>query len=151
MDTSTPADAFDIAAFDAQDEITYTVRNPKTDEPTGWVWTFYGPGHPVTVELANKVARDLLRERRAQEAASVNRRKWKPDEQTPDEARAEMVDGIVTRVKSFTPVRLNGEEIAFSSEAAKKLLLDPKKGWLFGQISIFLRDDENFIRPSAKS
>lgn len=143
--------AFDVADFDAQDEITYAVKNPTTDAPTTWIWTFYGPGHPVTVELSNRISREVLRERRAKEQAAVNGKKWKPDEQTPDELRAEMVDGIVTRVKEFTPVKLNGEEITFSKEAAKNLLLDPKKGWLFGQISAVLREDENFIKPSAKS
>lgn len=148
---SPAAPAFDVAEFDAQDEITYAVKNPTTDAPTTWIWTFYGPGHPVTVELSNRISREVLRERRAKEQAAVNGKKWKPDEQTPDELRAEMVDGIVTRVKEFTPVKLNGEEITFSKEAAKNLLLDPKKGWLFGQISAVLREDENFIKPSAKS
>lgn len=142
--------AFDIADFDAQDEISYTVKNPKNDEPTGWVWTFFGPGHPVTIELSNKLSRAVLQERRAKEAAMVNGKKWKPDDQTPDELRAEMVDSIVTRVKDFTPVKINGEEISYSPDVARKVLLDPKKGWLFAQISGFLREDENFMRPSPK-
>ena len=152
-DPATPAAApaiFDLTDFDARDEITYAIKNPKTDEPTSWIWTFFGPGHPVTVELSNRISRDVLRERRAKEQAAVNGKKWKPDEQTPNEFRSEIVDGIVTRVKEFTPVRLNGEDIAFSKDAARKLLLDPKKSWLFGQISSVLRDDENFMQPSPK-
>src|SRR5262245_17383937 len=47
---------FDLSAVDAQDEGELVIKHPKTLEPTGWIWTFYGPGHPVTIELANCVA-----------------------------------------------------------------------------------------------
>jgi hypothetical protein len=47
---------FDLAAMDAQDEGELVIKHPKTLEPTGWVWTFYRPGHAVTTALSNRVA-----------------------------------------------------------------------------------------------
>lgn len=143
--------SFNLAVFDAQDESTLVIKNPKTDEPTGWTWTFYGPGHPVTVALANKVSRDSLRELSAQRQARINGKKWKDDEQSPDQLRAQNIDNIVARVKAFTPVDMGDGQVTFSAEAAKELLLDRRKGWLLSQVIEFIKDEENFIQPSATS
>lgn len=148
--TAVAADPFDLGAFDAKDEITHNILNPVTDLPTGWLWTFYGPGHPVTVQMSERLSREILQERRAKEQAQVNGKKWKADEREPQEFAREAATNIATRVKEFTPIRLNGEQIVFSKEAVIQLLLDPKKGWLYAQIQNFLRDDANFIKPSPK-
>jgi hypothetical protein len=142
---------FDLVALDARDEADLAIRHPITDAPTTWVWTFYGPGHPKTVEVANRVSRDALRELAAQKQARVNGKKWKEEDQTIDQIRADNVDNIVARTKSFTPVNLGDGKIEFSAQKAKELLLDRKKGWLFTQVIDFLRADESFIQPSATS
>lgn len=142
---------FDLGALDARDEAELAIKHPSTGEVTTWVWTFYGPGHPKTVEVANRVSRDALRDLAAQKQARVNGKKWKEDDQSIDQIRAENVENIVARTKTFTPVRLGAETISFTPDAAKSLLLDRKKGWLFSQIVEYLRDDESFIQPSAKS
>lgn len=142
---------FDLGELDARDEADLAIKHPSTGEVTTWVWTFYGPGHPKTVELANRVSRDALRDLAAQKQARVNGKKWKEDEQTVDEARGDLVDSIVARTKTFTPVKLGGETISFTAESAKTLLLDRKKGWLFAQVLEFLKEDESFMPPSAKS
>lgn len=142
---------FDLGELDARDEADLAIKHPSTGEVTTWVWTFYGPGHPKTVELANRVSRDALRDLAAQKQARVNGKKWKEDEQTVDEARGDLVDSIVARTKTFTPVKLGGETISFTVESAKTLLLDRKKGWLFAQVLEFLKEDESFMPPSAKS
>jgi hypothetical protein len=142
---------FDLSAVDAQDEGELVIKHPKTLEPTGWTWTFYGPGHAMTIELSNRVAGAALKKAAARRQAQVNGRKWKEDEESLDQLRAENVDNIVARTKGFTPTRLNGELIEYSPDAAKRLLLDRKKGWLLEQISEYLQDEANFIQPSATS
>jgi hypothetical protein len=142
---------FDLSAVDAQDEGVLVIKHPKTLEPTGWTWTFYGPGHPVTIELANRVAGAALKKAAARRQAQANGKKWKEDEESLDQVRAENVDNIVTRTKGFTPIKLDGQMIEFSTEAARRLLLDRKKGWLLEQIAEYLRDEANFIQPSATS
>ncbi|WP_448031547.1 branched-chain amino acid ABC transporter [Bradyrhizobium liaoningense] len=142
---------FDIGALDAQDEATLNIKNPKTDEPTGWIWTFYGPGHPVTIALADQVGREALRIAREKEQARVNGRKWKADDEPIDALRKRNIDSIVKRTKSFTPVRLDDKLIEFSPDNARMLLSDQRKSWLFKQVTDYLKEDESFIQPSATS
>ena len=141
----------DLSDLDAGDEGELVIRHPKTLEPTGWTWTFYGPGHAATIVLSNRVAGAALKKSAARRQAQVNGRKWKEDEESLDQLRADQVDGIVTRTKGFTPIRLDGQTIEYSLDAAKALLLDRRKGWLLEQISEYLRDEANFIQPSATS
>lgn len=142
---------FNLADLDAQDEATLVIKHPKTLEPTGWTWTFYGPGHPRTITLADRVSREALKKSAARLQAKVNGKKWKEEEQEPDELRAENADNIVSRTKSFSDITLNGEKLVFGAERARALLLDRKKGWLLEQIMEFLSDQANFIQPSAKT
>ena len=142
---------FDLSLVDAQDESELVIKHPKTLEPTGWIWTFYGPGHAVTTALSNRIAGAALKKAAARRQAQVNGKKWKEDEESLDQLRADQVDGIVTRTKGFTPIKLDGQMIEYSAEAAKALLLDRRKGWLLEQISEYLRDEANFIQPSATS
>jgi hypothetical protein len=142
---------FDLSDVDARDEGELDIRHPKTDAPTGWMWTFYGPGHAATIAIANRVADAALRKAAARRQAQINGRKWKEDEESLEQLRAENVDNIVARTKGFTPIKLDGQVIESSPEAAKQLLLDRKKGWLLDQIADYLRDQANFIQPSATS
>lgn len=144
-------DVFDIGGLDTQDEAELAIRHPLTGEATTWVWTFYGPAHPKTVELADRVSREALRDLAAQKQARVNGKKWKEDPQSADDLRAETIASIVARTKTFTPVKLGAETIEFSAEAATRLLQNRKKAWLFSQIVEWLRDDESFMRPSVNS
>ena len=148
--TEAPAE-FDLSAVDTQDVGELNIRHPKTLEPTGWIWTFYGPAHVVTTALSNRVAGAALKKAAARRQAQVNGKKWKEDEENLEQLRADQVDGIVTRTKGFTPIKLEGETIQYSPDAAKQLLLDRRKGWLLEQISEYLRDEANFIQPSATS
>jgi hypothetical protein len=144
-------DSFDLTTMDAQDEGELVIRHPKTLEPTDWTWTFYGPGHAVTMELSNRVAAAALKKAAARRQAQINGRKWKEDEESLEQLRADQVDGIVTRTKGFTPIKFEGKVIEYSPDAARALLLDRRKGWLLEQISDYLRDEANFIQPSATS
>ena len=64
---------FDLATMDAQDEAELVIKHPKTLEPTGWAWTFFGPGHAVTTELSNRVAGAGVEEGRGQAAGAGQR------------------------------------------------------------------------------
>jgi hypothetical protein len=147
----TETKAFDLSEVDVQDEGTLVIRHPKTLEPTGWIWIFYGPGHAVTAMLASRVAGAALKKAAARRQAQVNGKKWKEDEESLEQLRADQVDGIVTRTKSFSPIKLGDDTIEYSPDVARKLLLDRRKGWLLEQISEYLRDEANFILPSATS
>ena len=142
---------FDLSAVDAQDEGELVIRHPKTLALTGWIWTFYGPGHQITVDLSNRVAQAALKRTAARRQGQVNGKKWKEDEESLDQLRAENVDNIVTRTKGFTPIKLDGQLIEYSADTARRLLLDRKKGWLLEQITDYLKDEANFIQPSATS
>ncbi|WP_456622142.1 MULTISPECIES: branched-chain amino acid ABC transporter [unclassified Bradyrhizobium] len=149
MDTE--KDTFDIGALDARDEATLNIKHPTTDKETGWIWTFYGPGHPITIELADQVGREQLRLAREKEQARVNGKKWKADDESIDALRKRNVDSIVKRTRTFTSVSIDGKLIEFSPDNARMLLSDQRKGWLFKQVTDYLREDESFIRPSATS
>lgn len=141
----------DIGALDAQDEATLNIKHPTTEAPTGWVWTFYGPGHPITIALADQVGREQLRIAREKEQARVNGKKWKADDESIDALRKRNIDSIVKRTKSFTPIKLDGKLIEFSADNARMLLSDQRKSWLFKQVTDYLKEDESFIQPSATS
>jgi hypothetical protein len=140
---------FDLAELDAIDTADLDVRHPATGEPTGWVITFAGPGHPQAVALNERTMRKRLREEREKEQARTNGRKWKGEERSTEEIRAENLGFLVDRIVSWSPVRINGEDIPFTREAAMQLLGDPRKGWLFTQALEFVVADDTFTRPSA--
>jgi hypothetical protein len=48
--------------------------------------------------------------RPAKRQAQVNGKKWKEDEKSLDQLRADPVDGIVTRTKSLTLIKLEGRD-----------------------------------------
>ena len=57
------------------------IKHHKTLEPTGWTWTFYGP---------------VTRSRPCSRTASLartNRNRRKEDDESPEQLRAEQVDG----------------------------------------------------------
>lgn len=142
---------FNLADLDAQDEVQLAIKHPKSGQPTTWVWTFFGPGHPTTVTLADQASRAAIRRRAEQNDAVANGKKWSAPEETPDGNRRENIDNIVARLKGFTPVNLGDGVVEYSPEKAREFLLDRRKGWLLGQVMLFLAREENFIQPSATS
>lgn len=117
---------------------------------TDWIWQFAGPGHPKTVEHNERSARDELHRSRQQEQARVNGKKWKPEDETVDEVRAKNIDWIIARLLGWSPVKIAGEDFAFTPENARSLLSDPRKN-LLKQAVEFLTDEKSFIKRSAAS
>jgi hypothetical protein len=141
---------FDLSDLDTGDEATLAIKD-RAGKVTTWIWTFFGPGHPKTIALSNRVSKKFLDEARQKEKLLANGKKWDPEERSLNQIRSENVSNIIERLKDFTPVKLNGKVIEFSPDAARDLLLDPHKGPLFTQVSDFLQEEKSFMKPSAKS
>lgn len=139
-----------IDDFDALDTATMEVI-PPGGVPIATI-TFAGPGHDKTVRLGNDAARKTLYEERQKQ---VNNR-WKPAVRTPEEVAAENVNWIAARIIGWTGVKRRDEkgqvaEILFTEDAARELLLDKRKGWLFLQCLDFLALQDSFTKRSAQS
>lgn len=143
----------DTIVFDLDEHVTATVGRLTITTPSGvpttWVWDMAGPGHDVTIAQRNRQANERLAEERAQQFAQVNGRKYKPPVRTADEERQRTAKMLAERVLNFTPVKLQGEVVNFSPEAALRILLDPKLGWVFDQVLQYLIDERAFTQSSA--
>jgi len=138
---------FDIDALDAVDTADMVVQ--ANGRSTTWVWTFAGPGHPQSIALSNKVSRERLRKQAAQEAAQVNGRKWKAEEESPEALARQNAEYIADRLLGWSPVKMAGADYPFTRENAVALLIDPKKGALAIQALEFLADSASFSQGSA--
>ena len=138
---------FDISTLEAVDSANMVVYS--NGQPTGWVWTFAGPGHPKAVELSNRLSKERLAKEAEQEQARVNGRKWKADTETPEDSAERNASYITARLLGWSDVKLAGEPYPFTTENAKKLLLDPKMGMLVIQALEFLTEQKSFTKRSA--
>lgn len=125
------------------------IVKPGTSTPSGWVITMAGPSHPKTLAMRAKIQRERLRKEAVIEAAQVNGRKFKPDEKSVEEAEMETMRWVVSRIVTWTPVRIGGEVIEFSDEAAIALLRRPAMSAYLQQIVDYLNADRAFMPPSA--
>lgn len=123
---------------------------PGTSEPNGWVLTMAGPAHPKTLAHKDKKQRERLHKEATIEQAQVNGRKYKADERTPEEAEIDTMQWVVSRIVTWTPVRIGGETIAFSDASATELLRRPTMAAYLQQIIDYLNADRAFMPPSAR-
>jgi hypothetical protein len=140
---------FDIDEIESAETGELAIVHPATGEPTTWVWTLAGPGHPKAVEAANIAAREGLRIARLREQAQANRKKWIEPERSPDEMRLDNAKSFAIRVLGWTPVRMNGADYAYSQENVIKLLLNPAYGRIYTQLLDYFTSDESFTKRSA--
>lgn len=140
---------FDLSDLDAADEAQMEVM--AGGKPTGWMWTFAGPGHPKAAEQSARVSREQLARNRLKEQAQVNGKKWKAQEQTPDELLEDNADFVLERLLGWSDITLNGEPYPFSHDNARKILMDRKKPALLQQAVEFILDDISFTQRSAKT
>lgn len=117
--------------------------------PSGWVWTFAGPGHPKAIEQSNRLSKERLQRDREIEQARANGKKWKALAETPDEIMEKNARFVAERLIRWNPVRLDGQDLRFSEEKAVELLKDPRKANLLQQAIDFLADDKSFMQRSA--
>lgn len=149
---------FDLEQFDAADTATMTVY--MGGEPTKWVWLFAGPGHPQTIAISDKVSREHLHRQKMQEQAQVNNKKWKADDETPDEVMNRQAKNIIARMIDWylvdddgnrmdEAVSMSGKPFPFNEENALKILCDPRKGSIFIQAAEFFGDERSFTKSFA--
>lgn len=116
------------------------IRHPVTDEPTGWMIKFAGPGHPKTIALEDEALRRRLK---SNKDFRLGGRKQDDD---IDEVRNTTMASIAGRIISWEPdVAINGQTFAFTQDVAKKLLGDPQMRWLFTQCAEFLAASDSFF------
>ncbi len=127
------------------------VVKPGTNQRTGWIITLAGPGHPQTIEMTNEGERERLHRSQEIERAQVNGRKWKGDDEQPEESRRKFVSRIARRIVGWTPVDFGDGPVEFSQENAVKLFMDPKKGAFFVQVVDFLTAERAFMKDSVSS
>ena len=140
---------FDISEIESAETGELAIVHPSTGEPTTWVWTLAGPGHPKAIEAANVAAREQLRINRLRDQAQANRRKWIEPDRSPDEMRLDNAKSFAIRVLGWTPVRMNGEDYTYSQENVIKLLLNPAYGRIYTQLLEYFTSDESFTKRSA--
>lgn len=128
---------------------------PGSDKKTGWRIELAGPSHPKTVALSEDVTRERLNREKAVEFAQVNGRKWKPDDETPDERAKRTVTRLVKRIVGWSPNPLfkffSPEPIQFSEEKAVELFLRPEMGGYLGQLADRFMSEAAFTQGSAKN
>ena len=127
------------------------IVKPGTATPTGWVWTMCGPAHPKTIAYQEAQTRERLHKAALIEQAQVNNRKYKAEEKKAVESNLEGVRWVVSRIETWTPVKIGGETIEFSDDAATKLLMRPEMGQFFLQAVEFIQAERSFMPPSAES
>lgn len=151
MSEQQPADAVDLSALIPIDTADLHIVAPGTNERTGWVITFAGPGHPKTIAINNETSRKQLEEAKRIKQAQANGRKYKADDVQPEESRREFIEGLVARMVAWTPVKIGAETFEFSDKVAVDLLLRPVMGAFVSQIVEFLIDERTFTKDSANS
>ena len=142
-------DAIDLSADLPAETYDLAMLKPGTAEPNGWVVTLAGPEHPKAVAFKNVAHRERLKREADMEAAQMNGRKVKPDVRSAEEDDLRSVRWLVSRIVSWTPIKVGGETIAFSDEAAAKLLLRPAMAPYVNQITEYLVSERAFMPRSA--
>jgi hypothetical protein len=145
--TSVPS--FSLSDFSAAD--TATMQVIVFGRPTGWYWTFAGPGHPQTIEYNDARARDRLHEDRMKEQALTNGKKWKPAEESVDDVKMRNVNAVVARLVGWSDIEFDGKIFPFSPENARLFLKDPSRGAVLMQALEFIFDDTSFMKRLAGS
>lgn len=140
-----------LAGSLALDTMELNMCFPGTNQPTGWVLTLAGPGHPQTVELSDEMERKRLKKVADIERAQVNGRKYKGDEDLdPEESRRQTVTSICRRIVDWTPVDFGEGPIEFSLDNAVDAFMDRRKAAYFGQLVDKLNEEKAFMKASAK-
>lgn len=146
--SKTEAVSLSFDAFEASDTSTMEVLDVQGN-PTGWFWEFAGPGHPKTVALNNRISRERLRKQAQIEQAQANGRKYKADQETPDDVRARNIADLVERLVGWSDIEINGKPFPFTAENATEFLSHPKRTGALVQAMEFLADEKSFTPRSA--
>lgn len=130
-----------IATVDAAE---VELLHPVTGEGTGAFVSLAGPEHPQ--RKAEVMA--MLRRQRVRGAQQAQRfaRGAKLDVPDPEDEERESMEMLARSILGWRGIKRGGELVAFSAQAVKDLLADPKCAWIVKQLLRAMNNDELFIR-----
>lgn len=140
---------FDVGAITAVKEAPLEILD-LNGNGTGWIWTFAGPGHPITIEADRLSAQETLNREAEIERTQVNGRKWKGAAEKVDDRRARNIGYVVKRLLRWSDIEMNGEAFPCTPENATAVLSNPDMPTLYEQANTFLAADKSFSKGSAK-
>jgi hypothetical protein len=140
---------FSLDDFKLADESDLNLRN-SAGQPSGWIWTFAGPGHPKTVAADEQQTKRALAIAEEQEKARVNGRKWKGSGDTVDDVRDRNIAYIIARLLRWSDgMTVDGQPFQCTPENARAILLNPGLG-VYEQVNSYLTDEKSFTPRSPK-
>lgn len=104
-------------------------------------------GKPVTVSLIGRDHPDFQRHMRRKQdkiMAAATR-----ETLTSEKVQAEYFDNLVALIRGWSGIVLDGKPLAFSPEAARKLVSDERLPWIAEQIDAFASARVNFVKASS--
>lgn len=142
-----------LGAFAPIDSVRLEIRQPDGVTGTGWFVDVLSSAHDKAVAYSTASTNRSLRRQAQIEAQQQSFRKIKPEERTAEQARAENLAFVASRLGGWDPITVPelGGDLPFSDENVIRLLGLPKYGWVYLQIIEFLGDERNFTPASAKT
>jgi hypothetical protein len=133
--------SLDLSDFEDVASGELVIVHPKTKAPTSSRVLLAGMEHPERKKI------DMARTRRVRSEFAASGKMPVTD---PLEEYQEQTDYLVSCTMGWN-LTFDGQDLAFSSEAARKLYIDPKRQWFRAQVSAGLQKTELFIAASAKT
>lgn len=147
--TAPAADVFDLSEIATNDTGTLAIRHPVTGEPTSWVLTLAGPGHPAYEEWSAEGQREAARKSRAIEQARANGKKWKAEESDVEAEEAKARARLSRIILGWTPVRVDGADYPWSKQNAEAMCVSQRWNRVRAQILEYMNDEKAFTTRSA--
>ncbi len=140
---------FSLDDFKLLNEGTLDLKNVR-GEPSGWVWTFAGPGHPKTVAADERAAKHALHVINEQEKIRVNGKRYKGSDDTLDDVRDRNIGYMIERLLGWSDgMTVDGQPFVCTPENARSILLNPGLG-VYEQVNGYLTDEKSFTPRSPK-
>lgn len=139
-----PAAAAGFSIDDFSDVTTteYTLKNPKTGQPTDIVLTLAGPEHPLRKKRQFERIRRMRKEMQRVGKLTLA----DPAEEEQDEA-----EFLADCILGWNKMPRKGGDLPYSKEAAQQLMNDSERRWLRDQVKSAVEEREAFIASCAGS
>jgi len=142
----------DLSSVIPVDTIEHEVLAPDGSR-TGWIITLCDASYPKAQAHLDEERRRRMRKERLQEQAMVNGRKYHAEELSVEEDKARQTRWLVSRVVGWTTIKLpfiSPDPITFSDDAAMRVFMHPKAGFVVSQLVDTLTADKAFMPRSPK-
>jgi hypothetical protein len=140
--SSAAAAGFCIDDFTDVTTTEYVLKNPKTGQPTDIVLTLAGPEHPLRKKRQFERIRRMRKE--MQRVGKLTLADPAEEEQDEGEFLADCILG-------WNKMPTKSGDVAYSKEAATKLMGDSERRWLRDQVKQAAEEREAFIASCAGS